>query len=177
VQRLLARTGDLDRPRPRTHLVTLVTDRTGEPWLADPGFGSGLLTPLSLRTDAETRQGAWTYRLRRPDRTRWQLQEATTEEAWHPLYTFEIAIHHPADVVMSNHYTATWPGSPFVQRPVVVRKDEHAVHRLLGRQLTVLRPGHPDQVRDVEAPELGAVLRELGVNLTPDELTTVRDRR
>lgn len=75
-QRLLARVGDLERPRPRTHLVTLLTDPSGEAWLADPGFGSGLLTPLPLRADAEATQGAWTYRLRRLDDGRWQLQEA-----------------------------------------------------------------------------------------------------
>jgi N-hydroxyarylamine O-acetyltransferase len=66
--------------------------------------------------------------------------------------------------------TSTWPGSPFVQRPVVVRKDEHAVRRLVGRQLTVVRPGWPDEVRDVEAAELGAVLHDLGVDLTPEEV-------
>ena len=38
---------------------------------------------------------------------------------------------------MSNYYTSTWPGSPFVHRPVVVRKDERAVRRLVGTQLTV----------------------------------------
>ena len=54
-KRLLARVGALERPRPRTHLVTLITNPTGEPWLADPGFGSGLLAPLPLRADAETR--------------------------------------------------------------------------------------------------------------------------
>ena len=170
MQRILARVGDLERPRPRTHLVTLITDPAGEPWLTDPGFGSGLLTPLPLRADAETTQGAWTYRLRRLDDDRWHLQEAAAGEAWLPLYTFEIAPYHAVDVEMANHYTSTWPGSPFVHRPVVVRKDERAVRRLLGRQLTVVRPGRPDEVRDVEESEIGAVLRDLGIDLTPDEV-------
>ena len=169
-QRLLARVGDLERPRPRTHLVTLLIDPGGEAWLADPGFGSGLLTPLPLRADAEATQGAWTYRLRRLDDDRWQLQESAAGAAWQPLYAFEIAVYHAVDVEMSNHFTSTWPGSPFVQRPVVVRKDEHAVRRLVGRQLAVVRPGRPDEVRDVEAAELGAVLHDLGVDLTPDEI-------
>ena len=123
-----------------------------------------------MRADAETAQGAWTYLLRHLDDDRWHLQEAAAGEAWQPLYTFEIAVYHAVDVEMSNHFTSTWPGSPFVQRPVVVRKDEHAVRRLVGRQLTVLRPGRPDEVRDVEAAELGAVLHDLGVDLTPDEI-------
>jgi N-hydroxyarylamine O-acetyltransferase len=170
VQRILARVGDLERPRPRTHLVTLLIDPGGEAWLADPGFGSGLLTPLPLRADAEATQGAWTYRLRRLDDDRWQLQEAAAGAAWQPLYAFEIAVYHAVDVEMSNHFTSTWPGSPFVHRPVVVRKDERAVRRLLGRQLTVVRPGRPDEVRDVEESEIGAVLRDLGIDLTPDEV-------
>ncbi len=173
VRRLLARVGDGDRPRPRTHLITLATDRAGRPWLADPGFGSGLLAPLPLDAGTETGQGAWTYRLRRLGSDEWQLQEATTEEDWHTLYTFEIATQHVADVVVSNHYTSTWPGSPFVQRPVVVRKDDHAVRRLLGGQLTVVRPGRPDEIRDVPGTDLGAVLHELGVDQSPDDVSTL----
>ena len=173
VRRLLARVGDGDRPRPRTHLITLVADRTGEQWLADPGFGSGLLAPLPLRAGTETGQGAWTYRLSRLESDRWQLQEATTGEDWHTLYTFEIATQHAADVVVSNHYTSTWPGSPFVRRPVVVRKDDHAVRRLLGRQLTVVRPGRPDEIRDVADTDLGAVLHDLVVELGADDVRTL----
>ena len=123
-----------------------------------------------MRADAETAQGAWTYLLRHLDDDRWHLQEAAAGEAWQPLYTFEIAVYHAVDVEMSNYYTSTWPGSPFIHRPVVVRKDERAVRRLVGRQLTVVRPGRPDEVRDVEASELGAVLRDLGIDLMPDEV-------
>lgn len=46
---------------------------------------------------------------------------------------------------MSNHYTATWPQSPFVAQAVLVRKDEHQVRRLLGRQLSHTRPGAATQ--------------------------------
>jgi hypothetical protein len=33
-----------------------------------------------------------------------------------------------------------------------------------------VQPGRPDEVRDVEASQLGGVLRDLGVDLTPDEV-------
>jgi len=53
-QRLLARVGDLERPRPRTHLVTVLTDPGGEAWLADPGFG---VRPAHPAAPARRRRG------------------------------------------------------------------------------------------------------------------------
>jgi N-hydroxyarylamine O-acetyltransferase len=58
VDRLLARIGhDPQRPRARTHMALRVTGSDGQ-WLADVGFGTGLLTPLPWTDDGrEGRQG------------------------------------------------------------------------------------------------------------------------
>ena len=69
----------------------------------------------------------------------WQLQLAQDDGTWTVEYNFDPVQQHLADIAMSNHYTQTWPSSPFVQRLVVVRKGETSLQRLLGRQLK--RPG------------------------------------
>ena len=75
---------------------------------------------------------------------------------------------------MANYNTSTNPGSPFTQRPILVRKDETSVRRLLGREFTVGVPGRParqsvltdDQVAD-------ALRRELGPALSAAEVTAL----
>lgn len=63
VDRLLARIGaDHDRPRPRTHM-TLHAHGDGHSWLADVGFGAGLLEPLPWGDRDPRDQGGWTYQL------------------------------------------------------------------------------------------------------------------
>jgi hypothetical protein len=67
----------------------------------------------------------------------------------------------PRDMVTSNHYTATWPQSPFVAQPVLVRKDEHQVRRLLGRQLSHTRPGAATQQWQLTDSRFAAALHDL----------------
>jgi N-hydroxyarylamine O-acetyltransferase len=169
VQRLLARVGsDTSRPRPRTHLVLIVGDGTVR-WLADVGFGSGLLEPLPLQADAAVTQAGWTYRLMQPAAGSWLLQEYADRE-WTTLYSVSEEPQHLADVVMSNHYTSTWPDSPFVRGPVVVRKDDREVRRVVGRQLSHTRPGHAVQERQLSDADFGPALQDLGVQLSPAEV-------
>jgi N-hydroxyarylamine O-acetyltransferase len=165
VQRLLGRVGGYtEAPRGRTHMALLV-GAGGDRWLADVGFGGGLLEPIPFVAGAEHRQGGWTFRLR-PAGPGWELQERRPD-GWATLYGFADERQYPADVVVANHYTATAPRSPFVNRTVVTRKDEHALRELVDRRLTVTRPDFTSDVRDVE---LADVLPELGLQLGPAEL-------
>ena len=181
VRRQLARIGgDLAEPRPRTHCVLLVSDGS-ERWLADVGFGAGLLEPLPLQADLEVSQGAWVYRLVQPQASVWQLQERlgtesdhiASESDWTTLYTFTEEDHHLADVVMSNHYTSTWPESPFVQRSIVIRKDNREVRELIGRTFRRVRPGEPLSERRLADHEVGPVLHDLGIELDGPDLQTL----
>lgn len=171
VERLLARIGpDLTRPRPRTHMVLTVTAAEGARWLADVGFGSGLLEPIPLRPQAAVTQGAWTYQLAHPDPADadaelWLLQEQFKGGEWTTRYNFAEERQHLADVVMANHYTSTWPRSPFVAQPVLVRKDEHQIRSLVGRDLTYSTPGAPDAVLQLGDRAYVAAVHELGVDL------------
>jgi N-hydroxyarylamine O-acetyltransferase len=162
VQRLLGRVGGYtDSPRGRTHMALLVDGR----WLADAGFGGGLLEPVPFEAGGEHRQGGWTFRIVEAG-PGWELQERRPG-GWETLYGFADERQYPIDVVIANHYTSTWPRSPFVTRIVVTRKDEHALRELVDRTLTVTRPDFTSEAREVSP---AAVLPELGLELSPDEL-------
>jgi N-hydroxyarylamine O-acetyltransferase len=172
VDRLLARTGDpLEHPRPRSHMVLRVETRDG-PWLADVGFGSGLLAPLPLTEGGPHRQGAWEYELRRGPDTAWRLREHDGA-GWTTIQTFTEEPQYPVDVEVANHNTATSPGSPFVRQPIVVRKDETSVRRLLGREYSVDRPGQPAVRRRCTDAEFAEALGELGPALPPEDIAAL----
>jgi arylamine N-acetyltransferase len=77
-------------------------------------------------------------------------------------------------MVMSNHYAAPWPQSPFVAQPVLVRKDEHQVCRLLGRQLSHTRPGAATQQWQLTDSRFVAALHDLGLDyLDPADVVAV----
>jgi N-hydroxyarylamine O-acetyltransferase len=173
VDRLLARVGgDGDRPRARTHMALRV-HADGETWLADVGFGSGLLAPLPFGDGEPRRQGGWELALAATGPGAWEVRERR-DGAWVVRYGFADERQHPADVVVANHFTATWPRSPFVTRSVVVRKDEHALHELIDRTLTVTRPDGSSEQREVR--DLGAALEAFGLELSANELATLDAR-
>ncbi|MFI6259353.1 arylamine N-acetyltransferase [Micromonospora zamorensis] len=170
VDRLLARTGDpAEQPRPRSHLVLRVDDGD-QVWLADVGFGSGLLEPLPLVEGTPQRQGAWEYQLRLGEDGAWRLRERTTD-SWTTLLTFTEEPQYPVDVEVANHNTATSPHSPFTQQCIVVRKHDTAIRRLIGRDYSEERPGDLTRTRSLTDEEYGAVLdSEFSLALSPPEI-------
>jgi N-hydroxyarylamine O-acetyltransferase len=166
VQRLLGRVGGYtEQPRGRTHMALLV-DAGDERWLADVGFGGGLLEPLPFAPGVERRQGGWTFRLRAAG-AGWEVEERRPD-GWATLYGFADERHYPADVVVANHYTSTFAGSPFVTRVVVTRRDEQALRELVDGTLTVTRPDYAAEARVVDLAE---ALPQLGLELSADELS------
>jgi N-hydroxyarylamine O-acetyltransferase len=191
VDRLLARVdrGPGAPVGPRTHLTLRVRtpDRDGV-WLADVGFGSSPPAPLSmrrLRSGAPQVVDGWVYEVAPEDDPgtagaglagaglTWALRELQGEE-WATLYRFEDLPVYPADVAMGNHYTSTHPDSWFTRAPVLVRRSPEAITSLLGRTLTVTRPGHVKERRDLTDDEWARALSGLfGLNLTPGETKTL----
>ncbi|GAB7193540.1 hypothetical protein NUM3379_42500 [Kineococcus sp. NUM-3379] len=170
VTRLLAR---VEGHRARTHLVLRV-EAQGRAWLADAGFGSGLLEPLPLREGAPVRQGGWELRLVRAAGG-WRLEECVGGR-WQARYAVDAVPQEPADVEMSNHYTGTWPASPFRSRLVLVRKDEREVRRLLGRTLGVLRPDGGQEERVLTDAEVLGELRGAGIELDAADSAALLER-
>ena len=99
--------------RPRTHMLLRVDLPEGL-FLADVGFGGdGPVHPLPLAAGVETRIAGDGYRLRGEDGL-WVL-EATLEDGWTDLYAFTLEPQYAVDFEMANHFTSTYPSSPFVQ--------------------------------------------------------------
>ena len=169
VERRLARIGDpAVVARPRSHLVVVVDGR----WLADTGFGSGLLEPVPLVDGSVSHQGAWTFRTVRLDDGSWQLHELH-DGAWQTHYTIPPETTYLADVEVANFATSHRPTSRFVLQLVVIRKDEERVRSLIGRRLTVETPTGKVEDRTVGDDELGDVLRDLGLSLSADQVAAL----
>jgi N-hydroxyarylamine O-acetyltransferase len=166
VDRLLARvSGERDA---RTHLLLRV--RAGqECWVADTGFGTGLIEPLPFRDRVPHDQYGWSYRLKADGEHSWWLQERQ-DGGWVTMYWFDDQTQHPADVVVANHFTSTYPSSSFVRQFVAIRKDPGGLRRLTGRRLSITRPGYPADERHLDDVEFGPALTEIfGLRLRPEE--------
>jgi N-hydroxyarylamine O-acetyltransferase len=177
VERLLARVGPDGQPmRPRTHLTLRVGAGSGS-WLADVGFGSSPPGPLSLRgpdSGGPQNVDGWVYDVVRDETDgTWKLRELQGEE-WVTLYRAEDQRVYPPDVVMSNHFTSTYPESWFTWQPIVVRREPGAIRSLLGRVYTVTRPGHVKDRRTLTDAEFAAALGDVfGLSFTAQELATL----
>ena len=173
VVRMLARVGpDGAAIRPRSHLALDVTAADGSRWLADTGFGSGLLEPLPFVAEAPHRQGGWTFRLHvvPAEDDRWRLQLLERGE-WVTQYRFEEVPQHAVDIEAANWFTSTNPHSPFLRQPVIARKDGGQVWALRGRELTIERPDGSKIERTLDDAEVAAALAEqLGDALDDGEI-------
>lgn len=142
--------------RPRSHML-LGVDVEGERWLADVGFGGdGLLLPLRLKADEVQRHFSWQYRLMVEGAS--HVLQTSRPDGWLDLYAFTMEEQYAADYEVSNHYTSTFPGSPFVNRLVVQRPGKGVRLTLVNRQLTEQRP---DGVSEITLADDDAVLETL----------------
>jgi len=171
VERRLARIGDpAVEPRSRSHLVLLLSDDDGT-WLADTGFGAGLLEPVLLVDGAIVTQGAWSFRTDRTEHG-WRLSEQRAG-AWVALYTVPDETTFPPDVVAANWVTSTLPASHFTQRVLVHRKDGERLRVLVGRTLTTDTPAGRTDERTISDAELGPTLADLGLDLPSTDVTAL----
>lgn len=127
-----------ERSTPRTHMV-LAVDIAGTRWLADVGFGGDtLLDPISFEGDEPVQQGAWAFRLVHDGdlRVLWGLRA----DGWLDLYSFTEEPQLPVDYEVANHYTSTWPRSPFVTKVIAQRSGLQERWMLIDDELRVERP-------------------------------------
>ncbi len=123
--------------RPRTHMV-LIVEAEGGRWLCDVGFGAdGLLYPLRFGDGEVDRQFGWSYRAVWKDDA-WILQ-VLRPEGWSDLYAFNLEAQHFVDYEVANHYTSTWPESPFVRRLTAQLPGPEVRTVLRGLELTEVR--------------------------------------
>lgn len=182
VTRCVGRVGFTRPEMPETHLVLLV-DVGAERFLADVGFGSGLLRPLPLADGANTEYGGWPFRLRRDGRY-WLLEAPTGDsgdlgdpgDGWRVEHGFDETPKRPVDYEVANHYVATHANSPFTRRLIVQRRDHGVSRKLLGRHYLVeYTDGREAESTVVTPDELGDVLRSLDIVVEGADLARLRE--
>jgi N-hydroxyarylamine O-acetyltransferase len=136
--------------RPRTHMLLLVDLAAGQV-LADVGFGGeGPVHPLPLATDRQVGEGGFGHRLRREDGW-WVLQGNDTGD-WIDLYAFTLEPHYPVDFEMANHFTSTYPNSPF-RRNLTAQLSRPRGRVILRNRDLVLRSGGSARSETIRDPE------------------------
>jgi len=140
---------------PRTHMLLSVAI-DGTAYVLDPGFGGhGPLVPLPLVEQREIREGSDIHRLVRRD-GEWVL-ETSIGGTMTPLWTSTLEADSPMDFLMANHFTSTWPESPFVNRLMLRALTADGRVSVMNRDVTVLR-GAASEKRELADP---ATLRVL----------------
>ena len=157
-------------PRPRTHALLRV-HVDGADWIADCGFGSlGLLAPVPLAAGAVANLPLVAFRIRSKDGG-YLMQARRASGDWEDLYLFSLESQHEVDFVMANHFTATYPRSPFIRSLIVARVTRDRRAMLLDRELTVMTAGGTERRTISDAPGLFAVLAaEFGLACNDPEL-------
>lgn len=162
-----------DSGGPRTHM-NLRVHVEGTDYLADTGFGAGIMHPMPLRTGTEFDQAGWRYRLS-ADEGGLRLEKFTDGE-WRAEYSFGPEPQQPIDYEVANHYVATHPRSPFTGRIVVMRLSDGVCRKLIGKHLVA---EHPDGSREhavIGPDDLAGALRSLDLHLDAADLHLVRER-
>ncbi|MFE3504527.1 arylamine N-acetyltransferase [Kitasatospora sp. NPDC059160] len=182
VDRLLARPRERPgRPWPCTHLTLLASGVDGD-WLADVGFGAGLLEPLPLTEDGWSTQGeGWSFAVAAHEEGRQLMERAVPgtpagntpgAPAGSTLYSFSNRAQRAADVDAANYYTSTHPDSPFTGQLIVMQRFSGEMRRLLNRDFSRVRPdGTAERRQHLDDGQFAAVLtEEFGLALTAEEL-------
>lgn len=124
------------QPRPRTHMLLLVSSGADR-WIADVGFGSeGLLLPVPFVPEAVSRHFAWRYRVVEEPPDRWALQSGR-DDTWLDLYAFTLEPQLPVDYEIANYYTSTHPASAFTRTLTVQLPTPRARYILRNRELVI----------------------------------------
>lgn len=129
----------LQAPRtesPRTHMLLTVPLAEGV-FVVDPGFGSfAPRVPLPLAGDSGEGAARATHWLDR-DGTWWTLN-ARSADGVVAAWTTTLEEDHPVDFAMANHYTATHPDSPFVNRIMLRAFTGAGRVTMMNRDLTIV---------------------------------------
>jgi N-hydroxyarylamine O-acetyltransferase len=155
------------RPGPRTHALLKVRIDEQE-YLADVGFGAGMLHPMPLKDGAVVDQAGWDHRLTAAGDL-WTL-EKKTKDGWVPQHASDDEPQLLIDYQIYHHYVSTHPNSPFSTKIVVMRLDDGISRRLVGNQFTTEYADGRLEQYDVPDEEVGDALADLDVVLTAEEL-------
>lgn len=98
----------------KTHMVVLV-EVDNQKWICDVGFGgNGLVAPIRFEEGLEQEHFYRTHRVMADSKYGYRL-EFKTDGEFLPIYAFTLEECCPADYLIANHYTSTYPASFFTQ--------------------------------------------------------------
>ncbi|SNT24126.1 N-hydroxyarylamine O-acetyltransferase [Sphingomonas laterariae] len=122
-----------------THTFNLV-ELDGAQWIADAGFGGFFTPPMRVADGGEAvAADGGRYRLVARDpaiEPGWMLQRAVGDNGWADQYSFTQAPAFPADLALSNHWTATSLPSRFTSNRIASLVTPDGLLTLNGRGLT-----------------------------------------
>ena len=165
--------------RPPTHLTVLARP-ADDPrrWMADVGFGVGVLGPVPLPLTAPgsgepVRHGAWTHRADVTADGRIILLESGAS-GWRPLHASVDEDVDMAAIERANRWVALEQGSPFAGRLVAMRTTDDRRERLRGRRLEIVQGDEEPRIEELTPADALAVLRtRFGVAAEPPELAAL----
>jgi N-hydroxyarylamine O-acetyltransferase len=151
-----------DVVRPLTHL-TLRVEVQRRAWLADVGFGAGtLLEPIPFGPGGPYEQSGWSFRVVEEAADLLVLQILHDGE-WADLYAFMPRPVPHIDIEVSNWFTSTHPGSPFVTGLLVATIREDGAFVALsdwGQLALVVRTPDGSTRTPVDREEIPRLLEE-----------------
>jgi N-hydroxyarylamine O-acetyltransferase len=152
--------------RPLTHMLLRV-DLDEGPRLADVGFGSdGPLRPIPMEPGRESRDFDRVHRIVAEGHI--LVLQSLRSEGWFDLYAFTLEPAYPVDYEVSNHFTSTYPDSPYRNGPIVQRQTPGARYILRGSELAIHR-GAVSEVREIADDDefLRILSSTFGLDLAP----------
>jgi N-hydroxyarylamine O-acetyltransferase len=120
--------------RARTHML-LKVDLPQGPYLVDAGFG-GLTPTAPLRMDIDARQRTPHEDFRVAQEDGLLRVDAWVQEAWKPLYRFDLQPQELPDYEAANWYVGTHPASSFTHTLMATRITPLGRHTLVRNELT-----------------------------------------
>ncbi len=148
----------------RTHMFLTVPLPEGT-FVVDPGFGGlaprvpvPLIDGESASIDGETH---WMVR----DADRWVLRAQVMSDAPVNAWVTSLEQDYPIDFEMANHYTSTYPASPFINRILMRAMTDEGRVTVMNRDATIWRGGvsHKFELEDRRALR-GLLIEHFGID-------------
>lgn len=136
------------------HLV-LKVDLDEGPWIADVGFGDGVLEPFALR-EGPIESGGFACRLERLEDGWWRFHNHAFGGA--PSFDFTEDPADPALLARQCDFLQSWEKSPFVLTATAQRHRPGEILVLRGRSYRTIRPNAFEEQIIASADELVGIL-------------------
>jgi N-hydroxyarylamine O-acetyltransferase len=142
----------------RSHMFLTVPLHEGR-FVVDVGFGSlAAAFPVPLLDGEQSRAGEATHWMAREGNF-WLLR-ARSDEKTIDAWASTLEQDYPIDFEMANHYIATHPASPFVNRILMRALTKNGRVTVMNRDVTIWRDGVPHASQLADRADLRALLAE-----------------